>query len=165
LRYSLGSDPAAALVRAVEKQVIVRNPAEAFKKRMPKVERKEMLTLSPEQSGRLLEAIVHTRVYSPVMLALANGMRRGEGFALRWKNVDLEHGALRVMESLEQTRGRGLRFEAPKTDRMRVITLPSFAIAERRRLKRQQAEEFLRLCVRQSSDHVGQRCPAHRPHR
>jgi integrase len=142
----------AALVRAVEQQVIVRNPAEAFKKRMPKVERKEMVTLSTEQSGRLLDAIAHTRVYWPVMLALATGMRRGEVFALRWKNVDPEHGTLRVMESLEQTRGGDLRFKSPKTDRTRVITLPSFAVAELRRLKRQQAEKLLRLGVRQSSE-------------
>jgi integrase len=142
----------AALVRAVEQQVIGRNPADAFKKRLPKVERKEMVTLSAEQSGRLLEAIEHTRIYWPVMLALATGMRRGEVFALRWKHVDLERDSLRVMESLEQTRAGGLRFKSPKTERTRVITLPAFAVAELRRLKRQQAEELLTLGIRQSGD-------------
>lgn len=88
-----------------------------------------MITLTPEQSGRLLDAIAHTRIYWPVLLALATGMRRGEVFALRWRNVDLEHGSVRVMESLEQTRRGGLRFKSPKTERTRVITLPGFAIA------------------------------------
>lgn len=142
----------AALVRAVEQQVIARNPADAFKKRLPKVEPKEMVTLSPEQSRRLLDVIGHTRVYWPVLLALATGMRRGEVFALRWKHVDLERGSLRVMESLEQTRASGLRFKSPKTDRTRVITLPAFAVEELRRLKRQQAEELLTLGVRQSDE-------------
>ena len=115
-----------ALARAVEQQVLARNPGDAFRKRLPKVERREMVTLSPEQSARLLEGIEHTRFYWPVLLALSTGMRRGETLAVRWKNVDLERGTLCVMESLEQTKS-GIRFKAPKTDRVRVVTLPAFA--------------------------------------
>jgi integrase len=140
-----------ALARAVEQQLLARNPAEVFKKRLPKVEHREMTTLSPEQSAQLLAEIRHTRVYWPVLLALSTGMRRGEVFALRWRNVDLERGILRVMESLEQTKA-GIRFKAPKTDRTRNITLPTFAIAELRRLKREQAEELLVLGTRQTGD-------------
>jgi len=140
-----------ALTRAVEQQLLTRNPADVFKKRLPKVERREMMTLSPDQSARLLAAIRHTRIYWPVLLALSTGMRRGEVFALRWKNVELERGSLRVMESLEQTKA-GIRFKAPKTDRTRAITLPGFAIEELRRLKRQQAEELLTLGVRQTGE-------------
>src|SRR6516165_10751572 len=140
-----------ALGRAVEQQVLARNPAEAFRKRLPRVERREITTLTTEQSARLLAAIKHTRVYWPVLLALSTGMRRGEVFALRWKNVDLENGALRVMESVEQTK-EGIRFKAPKTERTRVVTLPAFAINELRRLKLQQAEELLAIGVRQSGD-------------
>jgi integrase len=140
-----------ALARAVEQQVLARNPADAFKKRLPRVERREMTTLSADQSARLLGAIKHTRIYWPVLLALSTGMRRGEVFALRWKNVDLERGYLRVMESLEQTK-IGIRFKAPKTDKTRAITLPAFAVDELRRLKRQQAEELLMLGTRQSGE-------------
>src|SRR5262252_7421400 len=100
-----------ALARAVEQQLLARNPADAFKKRLPKVERREMTVLSSEQSARLMNAIRHTTVYWPVLLAISTGMRRGEVLALRWKNVDLERGSLRVMESLEQTK-RGIRFKA-----------------------------------------------------
>jgi integrase len=140
-----------ALSRAVEQQVIVRNPADAFRKRLPKIERRTQMTLTAEQSARLLEAIAHSRVYWPVLLALSTGMRRGEVLAVRWKNVDLERGTLRVMESLEQTK-TGIRFKAPKTDRHRVITLPTYAIEDLRRLKRQQAEELLVLGIRQTGE-------------
>jgi integrase len=138
-----------ALARAVEQQILARNPAEVFKKRLPKVERREMITLSTDQSARLLAAIEHTRIYWPVLLALSTGMRRGEIFALRWKNVELENGTLRVMQSVEPTKD-GIRFKAPKTDRTRVVTLPAFAINELRRLKCEQAEQLFRLGVRQS---------------
>jgi integrase len=140
-----------ALSRAVEQQVLARNPADVFKKRLPKVERPALLTLTADQSARLLEAIAHSRVYWPVLLALSTGMRRGEILAVRWKNVDLERGTLRVMESLEQTKA-GLRFKAPKSGRHRAITLPAYAIEELRRLKRQQAEGLLALGVRQTGD-------------
>jgi len=140
-----------ALARAVEQQVLVRNPADAFKNRLPKVERRTMTALTAEQSARLLEAIAHTRVYWPVLLALATGMRRGEVLALRWKNVDLERGTLRVLESLEQTK-TGIRFKAPKTEKARAITLPAFAIEELRRLKLSQAEELLALGIRQTGE-------------
>jgi integrase len=110
-----------------------------------------MLTLTSNEAARLLEAIKHKRVYWPVLVALATGMRRGEILAMRWKNLDLERGLVRVVESLEQTKS-ALRFKAPKTEKARAIALPSFVIEELRRLKREQAEELLMLGVRQSGE-------------
>jgi integrase len=140
-----------ALTRAVEHQVIARNPCNAFKKkRLPKVERREMATLTAEQGGALLDAIRHTQVYWPVLIALSTGMRRGEILALRWKNAG-ENGVVRVVESLEQTK-LGLRFKPPKGGKVRAVTLPAFAIEELRRLKREQAENLLGLGVRQTGE-------------
>jgi integrase len=141
-----------ALARAVEQQVLARNPADVFKKRLPKVEHRQMVTLTTEQATRFLDVIKHKRLYGPVLIALTTGMRRGEILALRWRNVDLERATLHVVESLEQTKGGLLRFKAPKTDKARAITLPSFAVEELRRLKREQAEELFSLGVRQSGE-------------
>jgi integrase len=110
-----------------------------------------MTILTVEQSGHLLDSLRHMHIYWPVLLALTTGMRRGEILALHWKNVELDRGTLRVMESLEQTKA-GIRFKAPKTDRARAITLPAFAVDELRRLKREQAETLLRLGIRQSGE-------------
>ena len=140
-----------ALGRAVEQQVIARSPADALARHLPKIERREIMTLTADQAARLLEAIKRNRVYWPVLIALCTGMRRGEILALRWKNIDLDRGVARVVESLEQTKA-ALRFKAPKTEKVRAITLPSFTVEELRRLKRQQAEELLALGVRQSGE-------------
>ena len=139
-----------ALARAVEQQALSRNPADALK-RLPKVERQPVTVLTAEQSTHFLKAIRHTTTYWPTLIALATGMRRGEILALRWRNVDLERGAVRVVESLEQTKA-GLRFKSTKTEKARAVTLPSFALNELRRWKREQAEGLLRLGVRQGAE-------------
>jgi integrase len=134
----------AALTRAVELQLISRNPAQALKRHLPKDERREMVTLTPEQAQQLLDAIRSTPLYWPVLIALATGARRGEIVALRWRNVDFNNGSIRIVESLERTKA-GLRFKPPKSGKARVVTLPAFAIEELRRRRREQAEELLRL--------------------
>jgi integrase len=139
-----------ALARAVEQQALTRNPADALK-RLPKVERQPITVLTVEQSTRLLQAIRHTTTYWPVLIALATGMRRGEILALRWKNVDLDAGVVHVVESLEQTKA-GIRFKSTKTEKARAVTLPGFALKELRRWKREQAEDLLKLGVRQSQE-------------
>lgn len=138
-----------ALKNAVQLQLLSRNPAEAVKP--PKAGRIEMKTLTTAQSAQLLSATKHTRLYWPVLIALTTGMRRGEICALRWKNVDLDKAVVRVVESIEQTR-KGVRFKAPKTGKTRVVTLPSFAVEELCILKVDQAEELLKLGVRQNSE-------------
>jgi integrase len=139
-----------ALARAVEQQVLSRNPADALK-RLPKVERKPVTVLTAEQSTHFLKAISHATTYWPTLIALATGMRRGEILALRWRNVDLKRGAVRVVESLEQTKA-GLRFKSTKTEKARAVTLPPFALNELRRWKREQAEGLMRIGVRQNAE-------------
>jgi integrase len=110
-----------------------------------------MAALTVEQSLRLLAEIKHTTTYWPVLVALATGMRRGEILALRWRNVDLIAGTVRVVESLEQTKA-GLRFKSTKSERGRGVALPGFAITELRRHKQEQARALLALGVRQNGD-------------
>jgi integrase len=140
-----------ALARAVEHQLIPRNPCDVFRKRLPKIERHQLATLTSDESAQLLQALRHSHIYWPVLIALATGARRGEILAIRWRNVDLAVGLVRIVESLEQTKA-GLRFKAPKTDRARVVTLPGYAIEELRRLKREQAESLLALGIRLTED-------------
>jgi integrase len=141
----------AALARAVEQQRIIRNPCEVFRRRLPHVERREIVTLNSGQMQSLLTAIRHRAVYWPTLLAFATGARRGEVLAMRWRNVDLGSGVIRIVESLEQT-DAGLRFKPPKNGKSRVVTLPRFAVDELRRLKREQAETLLLVGVRHTDE-------------
>jgi integrase len=136
-----------ALARAVEQQALARHPATNL--RLPKVPKVEVTALSVEQTKLLLRSIRHTTTYWPTLLAVATGMRRGEILALRWRSVDLDAGLVRVVGSLEQTKS-GLRFKSTKTEKARAVPLPSFALKELRRWKREQAQRLLEVGVRQS---------------
>jgi integrase len=138
-----------ALQQAVLWRALPHNPATLVKP--PKVERKAVATLTPQQAATLLGHLRHSRVYWPSMIALATGLRRGEILALRWKSVYLDRAVLHVVESIEQTKA-AIRFKPPKNGKSRAVTLPAFAVLELRRLKREQAEELLKLGIRQSGD-------------
>ena len=136
-----------ALKWAVRMQLLSRNPAEDVDP--PRVERKEMTILSPDETRKLLESISHTRLYIIVLLAVTTGMRRGEILGLRWRNVDLSVGRLSVVQVLEQTKD-GVNFQAPKTPRSRrLIALPPMTVEALQAHKLQQSEALLRLGIRQ----------------
>jgi len=133
----------AALKRARSLRLIATNPAEDVKR--PKVERREIEHLEPGDAAKLLQAATGLRLRTPIFIALATGLRRGELLALRWCDLDLDRGNLTVARALEQTRD-GLRFKAPKTKRSRrTITLSPSAIELLRNHRAQQAKERLAL--------------------
>lgn len=101
-----------ALHQAVRWEIIERNPADGVD--APRVQRKEMNALDREGLANLLRVLRGNKLYLPVLLAATTGMRRGEIMALRWSDIDLGSGTLRVSRSLEQTKA-GLNFKEPKS--------------------------------------------------
>jgi integrase len=64
--------------------------------RPPKVIRREVEALVPEQARAILAAFQGHRLELPVSVALLLGLRQGEVLGLRWSDVDLEHETVRV---------------------------------------------------------------------
>lgn len=83
-----------ALKQALRWGLVTRNVAEAVDP--PKVHKKEVTPLSPEQARAFLEAARGDRLEALYVLAVHTGMRQGELLSLRWEDVDLEAGVLRV---------------------------------------------------------------------
>lgn len=70
-----------------------------FKIRMPKVDNEKTEDLTTEQLANLLKAInedTHPQAGSLMKMALFTGMRRGELFKLKWKDIDFEHGFINI---------------------------------------------------------------------
>jgi integrase len=95
---------AQALGRAVEQNIIARNPTDPFRRRQPRIEPNELAVLDTAQQAELLTALKGGQLYIPTLIALATGARRSEALGLRWRHVDLDAGTVRIIETLEQTR-------------------------------------------------------------
>jgi len=116
-----------ALVTAERWGMVGRNVAKLVDP--PRVPRHEIAPLTPEQAKVLIEKSADDRHRALWVTALATGLRQGELLALRWEDIDLDEGRLRVRHSLANVGGT-LVLQEPKTDRSRrSIALPEVVIA------------------------------------
>jgi integrase len=137
-----------ALRDAVRWQAIVRNPADAADPPRPSA-RPEMRTWSGAELGRFLEHVAADRLVGAWWLLGTTGMRRGEILGLRWSDVDLDAGSLRITRTLittdVQRKGEpGMAWGTPKTAKGRrsVALDPSTVAALRQHRARQLAERL-----------------------
>jgi integrase len=132
-----------ALSQGVRWQIIPTNPATAV--RPPRIERAELTIPDTDQVGAIVKASEGSWIYLPILLGAATGMRRGEVFGLRWRDVHLDAGVLRVTGSLQRVGGQ-LRVVEPKTPRARrTIALPGTIVDVLRAHRKEQAERRLLL--------------------
>jgi integrase len=139
----------ALAVAVSEWRLLPWNPADSIK--APKVKRKNMRALDTAETATLLEAAREYRLFTPVMLSVTCGLRRGEICALRWRNVDLAAEQLSINRSTEQTKA-GIREKETKAGRGRTVALTRLSIEELCRHKARQAEELLRLGIQLSDE-------------
>ena len=109
-----------ALKLAQEQRIILANPAEGCA--LPKVEHREMKTLPVEQLRSFLREARESGVFELYYLGLATGLRRGELLGLKWEDIDLERGDLRVKRQVSRINGEVV--EAPLKTKNAYRTLP-----------------------------------------
>lgn len=109
-----------ALYQAVRWEYIDRNPAASVDP--PKPAKDEIRPLDREQANALLEAARGDKYEALYIVALTTGVRIGELLALRWADVDLEAGTVRVQRTLSAAKS-GPRFTSPKSGKGRSIAL------------------------------------------
>ncbi|WP_432571595.1 tyrosine-type recombinase/integrase [Kineococcus sp. SYSU DK005] len=131
----------AALQHAVREDVLPRNVARLVV--VPNGPRHEWQPLSVEEARALLDAARGDRLYALWAVALAVGLRRGEALGLRWCDVNLDEGLLRVRQTLQRTT-EGLVFVPPKSERSRrTVPLPAVAKTALREHRRAMVAEAL----------------------
>jgi integrase len=139
------------LGHAAQWGVIASNPAALVGP--PRVAQTEIEIIREDEIRTVLNALRSRDLplYAIATVALATGMRRGELLALRWKDIDLDGGKLRVEQSLEQTRA-GLRFKSPKTKHgRRTITIPPAVVSDLRAHWKAMQEQRLALGLGRSA--------------
>src|ERR1700680_2781774 len=119
-----------ALKQATRWGLIARNPAAQVDG--PRVEPYEAQPFSVEEARRFLDAIKGERLQALYSVALTMGLRQGEALGLRWQDVDLELGTLRIAKQLQRIDGQ-FHLVEPKTKRSRrTLALPAITARELR---------------------------------
>lgn len=122
----------ASLAVAVKHGLIPSNPAHGAK--LPSVQTREMMFLTAAEVRTLADAMEREQDRLAVLVAALTGLRAGELWALRRRDIVLDSRPARVhvTRSLKELRD-GLQFGAPKTRRsVRGVALPPFLVAELR---------------------------------
>lgn len=97
-----------ALLVAVQRKHIVRNPAGKEAMDAPKAEEKDMAFLSLDECRAVLASAEGKRNAARWSVALALGLRQGEAIGLTWEHIDLDEGVIQVRQALKRVTGKGL---------------------------------------------------------
>lgn len=131
---------------AVQRNKLTRNPAGADSMDAPPPGTSEVEPLATEDWRKVLAVAPQVENPARYTVALAIGLRQGEALGLRWEDLDLDTGMLRVRQILFRLPKKGLQFGSPKTEKSkRDIVLPAQLVAELKAHRKAQNE--LRLAA------------------
>ena len=127
---------------AVRWDIVSRNVARLVD--APRIERKSIKPLSPDEARRFLRAIDGHRLEALFSVAIALGLRQGEALGLRWEDIDFGAETLRVNNQLQRIGGK-LVLVPPKTEKSRrTLVMPAMALERLlEHEKRQVAEKLM----------------------
>lgn len=111
----------------------------------PKIEGYEPVILTPAQAQTLLDAATGDRLEALYRVALSLGLREAEVLGLRWQDLDLDKGTLRVQKTLQRIDGKWELVEPKTTKSRRTLPLPAALITLLRAHRTRQLEERLQL--------------------
>src|SRR3712207_3508934 len=98
----------------MREELISRNVAKLV--RVPSPRYKVGKGLTVEQVRSLLAAAKDHRLYALFVVAATMGLRRGELAGLRWSDVDLDQGTLRVRQTVQRVAGTLYLLDAKTED-------------------------------------------------
>ncbi|MFD1674282.1 tyrosine-type recombinase/integrase [Alicyclobacillus fodiniaquatilis] len=131
-----------ALDQAVNWGMIHRNVSDVVKP--PKPTEKEFQRLSSDELRHLLDETRKYRYGVAFFVTAMTGMRKAEVFGLRWQDVDLSAGVLRVRQTLQYVKGVGPVFKDTKTvNGRRDVAIDPVTMQQLRNHRKAQLEERL----------------------
>jgi integrase len=130
-----------ALRHALRQELIPRNPASLVD--APSYRAAQMQPLTSAQIKKFLAASKGERLEALYVLAVLSGARQGELFALEWRDVDFDHGIIRIRQSQQDVNGVVTIAPTKTETSRRQVYLPKVAIdALREHRKRAIAEKL-----------------------
>ena len=89
-----------ALDQALRNNLVTRNVSDAPK--LPQLKKTKVEVFTVESQMKFLAIIAKERLKAAFILALGTGVREGELLALRWQDVDLKAGTIRIEQSVRR---------------------------------------------------------------
>ncbi|MDP9440474.1 MAG: site-specific integrase, partial [Actinomycetota bacterium] len=130
-----------ALAQAEAWDLVRKNVARFAKP--PKEGHSEPSAMTVEEAQRFLRAIAGDRLEAIYLLAVTTGLRRGELLGLKWVDLDLERGYLRVERSLDTLYGPAVENDPKRASSRRpAVLLPPVVAALEAHKTRQAAERL-----------------------
>lgn len=135
-----------ALKVAVQRKRLRVNPAGADQMDAPPRQDSELDVMTEAEVDAILDACRGRWNAARWNVALALGLRQGEALGLRWEDVDLDAGVLRVRQTLIRVTGQGIRFGTPKSKKSnRDLPLPPSLLDNLRAHRKAQNEKRLEV--------------------
>lgn len=131
-----------ALSDAVAEGLLARNPASGTHKAP---ESPEQRVWSVAELRAFYAATRDDRLAALWRLAASTGMRRGELAGLRWRDVDLDSGTIKLETAFTKAHGGGVTRQRLKGKRGRSIALDAETVALLREHRKRQLEEQVAL--------------------
>ena len=139
---------------AFDRELISRNPCDnaAVREARPHPKAKAPTVWSTEETKRFLDSQAGDRLFALWRVAATTGLRRGELAALRWSDLDLNAGSLRVSHTLAVV-GYKVAESEPKTEKSRrTVGLDSATVSALKAHRTRQAEEMFAIGRRPGKD-------------
>lgn len=139
---------------AVKWERLAKNPAAVADAPKVAIKPDKMPTWTSDQLRTFLgfTSSTNDRLHALWVLLASTGMRRGEGLGLRWQDVDLDAGRLRVVQTIMTINGK-IVVSDPKTARgRRPISLDPSTVAVLREHRRRMLEERLLVAADHSDE-------------
>lgn len=111
---------------AVAQRILAQNPCKAVA--LPKLEHKEMQTIPAAQLVAFLDEAKVSGVYELYYIELATGLRRGELLGLKWEDIDLTAGVIRVRRQVSRIDGKIVEAPLKTKNAYRTVTISPQAV-------------------------------------
>lgn len=111
---------------AKSQRLIAVNPTDGCA--LPKLEHHEMKTIPAEQLTSFLREAKESGVFEMYYIELATGLRRGELLGLKWEDIDLQQGTLRVQRQVSRIDGKVVEAPLKTKNSYRTISLGADAV-------------------------------------
>lgn len=96
--------------------------------RLPKRYPPERKVLTRSEVQLLIDGLRGTVVEAVVILSVYLGLRRGESFAVKWEDIDLESGSVRIHATRQQVKGGTVEYGTKTPLSTRIAYLPNVAL-------------------------------------